>query len=133
MGISAAGHRAGFGSARAIYEGAGRRLGMTPGVYRRGGGGAEIGYRVVNSRWGRVLIAWTPEGICSVVIGGKGAGLVEELRREFPRAKVERRAATPERWIAAVKRCGEEDAILAGMGAEIRRRVFEARLWNWAG
>jgi AraC family transcriptional regulator, regulatory protein of adaptative response / methylated-DNA-[protein]-cysteine methyltransferase len=130
MAVSIAGHRAGFGSGRALYEGAGGRIGMTPGVYRRGGRGVEIGYRVLTSRQGRVLIASTPKGICSVALGGQRAVLVENLYREFPHAKITRRATTPEGWIAAVKQCEAEDPILAAMRSDLRRSVFEARVWN---
>ncbi len=129
--IGVAGHRAGFGSGRALYEGAGRRIGMTPGVYCRGGCGVEIAYRVLNSRRGSVLIASTPRSICSVASGNGRPALVENLRREFPQAKITRRAETPAGWTSAIKRCEDEDPILAGMRADLRRRVFEARVWNW--
>ncbi len=130
LAISIAGHRAGFGSGRALYEGAGGRIGMTPGVYRRGGSGVEIGYRLLTSRRGRVLIASTPRGICSVALGGERTALVENLHREFPQAKITRWAETPAGWIAAVKQCEDEDPILAGMQVDLRCKVFEARVWN---
>jgi AraC family transcriptional regulator of adaptative response/methylated-DNA-[protein]-cysteine methyltransferase len=130
MPISVASYQSGFGSGRALYERAGRRMGMTPGIYRRGGRGIDITYRVLNCRRGSVLIASTPRGICSISLGGDRAALVQNLHREFPQASVMRLAAAPAKWIAAVKQCEDEDPILVSIRADSRRRVFEARVWN---
>ncbi|HEY6272413.1 MAG TPA: Ada metal-binding domain-containing protein, partial [Terriglobales bacterium] len=68
-------YEAGYGSSRAVYEGAQAQLGMTPGTYRRGGAGMQIGYTLIDSAFGRLLIAATERGVCSVCLGDSDATL----------------------------------------------------------
>jgi AraC family transcriptional regulator of adaptative response/methylated-DNA-[protein]-cysteine methyltransferase len=77
---------AGFGSASQAYDAAIRHLGMTPGTYRRGGAGLEIRYTFGDSSLGRVLVAWTPRGVCAVYPGAGDEELLRALDAEFPRA-----------------------------------------------
>src|SRR3990172_155520 len=47
---------------------------MTPAVYARGGAGQAVNYAIVASPLGRLLVAATARGICSVQLGGRGEG-----------------------------------------------------------
>ena len=88
--VTSAIYEAGFGSSSRAYESADERLGMTPSAYRRGGDGMRIRFAVVDSPLGRLLVATTERGVCSVALGDDDARLVEALRREYPRAEVTR-------------------------------------------
>jgi len=77
---------AGFGSSSQAYATATRHLGMTPGVYRRGGAGLDLRYGYGDSSLGRVLVAWTSRGVCAVYPGPDDAALVQALGAEFPNA-----------------------------------------------
>ena len=81
---------AGYSSSSAAYEAASATLGMPPGAYRSGGEGRRIGWTVVETTEGPVLVAATDRGLCSVRFGEDEAALQAELRREFPRASLER-------------------------------------------
>src|SRR6185503_14649824 len=70
---------AGYGSSSRFYEGAASRLGMKPTAYRRGGTGLKIRYAIVGSSVGRVLVAATPKGICSVTLGSSDSELERAL------------------------------------------------------
>jgi AraC family transcriptional regulator of adaptative response/methylated-DNA-[protein]-cysteine methyltransferase len=81
---------AGFGSGRAFYEVVPATLGMTPSQFRLGGAGAEIRYTVFGSFLGQLLVGATERGVCAVKMGDGASGLVEQLRQEFPAARLTR-------------------------------------------
>ena len=80
--------KSGYSSQSWLYEDSRRRLGMTPATYRNGGAGATIRYATGDSSLGRLLVAATDHGVCSVKAGRNDAELVRSLRAEFPRAEV---------------------------------------------
>ena len=84
--ISDACYGAGYGSSRALYEKAGKHLGMTPATYQRGGDGLRIHYANIGSTLGRALLAGTDEGVCAVLLGQDDETLIRQLRAEFPTA-----------------------------------------------
>ena len=84
--------RSGYSSQSWLYEDSRRRLGMTPATYRNGGAGAAITYALGDSSLGRLLVAATDHGICSVKAGANDSELVRCLRAEFPRAQIARGA-----------------------------------------
>ncbi len=71
--VTMAMYEAGYGSSSRLYESSTQRLGMTPGAYREGGRGVEIRYAVASTPIGRVMVAATERGICSVRLGRAGA------------------------------------------------------------
>lgn len=93
---------AGFGSGSRVYEESDRRLGMTPASYRAGGAGASIRYTTTHTPLGRMLVATTAKGICSVTLGHDDAELEARLADEFPLAERERVDEGREEWLDAV-------------------------------
>ena len=79
---------AGFGSSSRLYELASSELGMTPATYGKGGRGAVIRYALGDSPLGRLLVAATEKGVCSVRLGDSDDELTSELRREFFAAEI---------------------------------------------
>ncbi len=88
MAITRALYEAGYGSSSRLYEGASTRMGMTPGTYLRGGEGMHIGYTIVGSPLGRLLVAATGKGICAVSIGKSDQFLRTALLNEYPAAEI---------------------------------------------
>jgi AraC family transcriptional regulator of adaptative response/methylated-DNA-[protein]-cysteine methyltransferase len=88
--VSDALYGAGFGSTSRVYESSDRTLGMTPATYRRGGLGAEIDYAIVDSDYGRLLVAATGKGICAVCLGEDDRRLEQQLAEDFPAADIRR-------------------------------------------
>jgi len=101
---------AGFGSGSRVYEHSNRLLGMTPASYRAGGLGASIRYTTTDTPLGRLLVATTARGICSVTLGDDDGDLEQRLRGEFPQAELERVDAGREEWL---------DAVIARIAAEL--------------
>jgi AraC family transcriptional regulator of adaptative response/methylated-DNA-[protein]-cysteine methyltransferase len=77
--IAAAMYDAGYGSSSRLYEKASEQLGMTPATYRRKGEGMNIYYAIADSYLGRLLVAATERGVCSVQFGDRDMELEEAL------------------------------------------------------
>jgi AraC family transcriptional regulator of adaptative response/methylated-DNA-[protein]-cysteine methyltransferase len=80
----------GFNSSSQLYEHAADELGMTPATYGRSGRGVNISYTIVDSPLGRLLVAMTERGVCSVTMGDRDSLLVKGLQAEFSEAQIER-------------------------------------------
>jgi AraC family transcriptional regulator, regulatory protein of adaptative response / methylated-DNA-[protein]-cysteine methyltransferase len=81
-------YEAGFGSSSRLYEKSSATLGMTPRVMREGGAGLLIRYCTVPSPLGRMLVAMTDRGICSIAFGKDDKELVAGLREQFSKAQL---------------------------------------------
>jgi AraC family transcriptional regulator of adaptative response/methylated-DNA-[protein]-cysteine methyltransferase len=81
-------YEAGYGSSSRLYETAAEKLGMTPAVYKKGGKGMDIRYVTADCELGRILVARTSRGICSVTFGDSEDALAADLRHEFPNAVI---------------------------------------------
>ena len=119
--------RSGYSSQSWLYEDSRRRLGMTPATYRKGGAGAKISYATGDSSLGRLLVATTEHGICSVKAGRNDAELVGALRAEFPRAQIAR-AARAQRQLEALNDHlnGQE----VKFPVDIRGTDFQMKVWT---
>lgn len=127
---------AGYGSGSRVYEKTGQLLGMTPAAYRRGAAGVALRYTTLKIPLGRLLVAATERGICSVALGNDDETLVAALRAEFPQATLDRVDAGRDDWLAAM--VGKVEAELAGADAandtlpplDIRATAFQWRVWH---
>ncbi len=64
---------AGYGSTSRLYERSAGQLGMTPAAYQRGGLAVKVRYTLVSCPLGRLLLAATERGVCSVCLGDEDA------------------------------------------------------------
>ncbi|WP_426269928.1 methylated-DNA--[protein]-cysteine S-methyltransferase [Dyella kyungheensis] len=134
--VSDAVYGAGFGSSSRVYEHSDRLLGMTPASYRAGGAGADIRYTTTDTPLGRLLVATTSRGICSVTLGDTDAELEKRLADEFPQASHERVDAGREEWLDAViariaSELGWSDADAPDLPPlDVAATAFQWRVWN---
>ncbi len=134
--VSAAVYEAGFGSGSRVYEHSNRLLGMTPASYRSGGAGASIRYTTTDTPLGRMLVAATARGICSVTLGDDDDELETRLANEFPRAARERVDSGREEWLDAViariaRDLGWSEADAPAMPPlDIAATAFQWRVWD---
>jgi AraC family transcriptional regulator of adaptative response/methylated-DNA-[protein]-cysteine methyltransferase len=117
----------GYSSQSWLYEDSRRRLGMTPATYRKGGAGAKISYTIGDSSLGRLLVAMTDHGICSVKAGRSDEELVRSLHAEFPRAQISH-SPTAERYLDALNDhlSGQE----VRFPLDIRGTDFQLKVWT---
>jgi AraC family transcriptional regulator of adaptative response/methylated-DNA-[protein]-cysteine methyltransferase len=134
--VSDAVYDAGFGSGSRVYEHSDRLLGMTPASYRAGGAGADIRYTTTGTPLGRLLVATTSRGICSVTLGDTDAELEQRLANEFPKAARERVDAGREEWLDAViariaSELGWSDAAAPDLPPlDVAATAFQWRVWT---
>jgi AraC family transcriptional regulator of adaptative response/methylated-DNA-[protein]-cysteine methyltransferase len=128
--VASASYAAGYGSIRGLYEKAGRMLGMTPAIYQRGGPGVRIRYATSRVSFGRVLVAASRRGVCTVHLAPGDDELVAALHDEFPHAILTREHAPRARWKTVVGDSEPEDPLLSALRLTIRRDVFLARVWT---
>jgi AraC family transcriptional regulator of adaptative response/methylated-DNA-[protein]-cysteine methyltransferase len=126
---------AGYGSGSRVYEKTGQLLGMTPASYRRGAAGIALRYTTLKTSLGRLLVAATERGICSIALADDDDTLVAGLRTEFPQASIERVDAGRDDWLAAViARVNAQIAHEPSSGAlppiDIRATAFQWRVWQ---
>ncbi len=117
----------GYSSQSWLYEDSRKRLGMTPATYRSGGAGAKIAYATGDSPLGRLLVAATDHGVCSVKAGRDDAGLVRALRAEFPRATIAR-AARARRYLDALN--GHLSGQEVKFPLDIAGTDFQMKVWT---
>ncbi len=127
--VTASIYEAGYRSASRLY--ASNHLGMTPGDYRRGGSGMKIGYTIVNSPLGRMMVAATGRGVCFVGFGDTDAFLMSELKKDYPTAEVQRDKTGFGKWVNAIVenlngRRPHLDLPLDVQGTAFQRQVWEA-------
>ena len=127
---------AGFGSGSRVYEHSDRLFGMTPASYRAGGAGADIRYTTTQTPLGRLLVATTTRGICSVTLGSNDHELEQRLAAEFPLAGKERVDAGREEWLDAViariaSELGWSDAAAPALPPlDVAATAFQWRVWE---
>jgi AraC family transcriptional regulator of adaptative response/methylated-DNA-[protein]-cysteine methyltransferase len=129
-GVTMAIYDVGYGSSSRLYERAPRALGMTPGAYRAGGTGEVIRYATVATAIGRVLVAATERGLCSVKIGANEGVLARALRAEFSAADVRHDPAGVGRWIRTVVAHLDGREPKAALPLDIRATAFQRQVWE---
>ncbi len=121
---------AGYGSLSRFYEKAQARLGMPARAYRAKGDGETIVYTTFSSPLGRLLIAATRRGLCSVKLGASAAELRERLAEEFSRAALVDDSETLEPLRERILAFLDGDGTLARVPLDIRGTVFQRKVWD---
>jgi AraC family transcriptional regulator of adaptative response/methylated-DNA-[protein]-cysteine methyltransferase len=126
-------YEAGFGSSSRLYEKSAAALGMTPRVMRAGGAGLLIRYTTTASPLGRMLVATTDVGVCSIAFGRDDNELVADLRERFDKAQlVPAKGNTG--WLAEavafVTSQLSEHPVAAKFPLDVRATAFQQRVWK---
>ena len=129
--VTRAMYEAGYGSSSRLYEKTASQLGMTPDKYRRGAIAATVRYTCADSPLGRMLIAATDKGVCSIQFARSDGELIEGLKREFPFAARKPDEGGLQAWVAALlsKMSGRE--LNAALPLDIRATAFQRRVWTY--
>ena len=132
--VTTALYAAGYGSSSRLYERTATQLGMTPEKYRRGAVAAVVRYTIATSPLGRMLIAATDEGICSIQFADRFADnddqLQQALMREFPFATRRRDDQAMAEWRVNLTRLMEGRETSPSLPLDIRATAFQRRVWE---
>lgn len=122
-------YESGFGSSRALYEKAGESLGMTPAIYKKGGKNMNIHYTIVDSRLGKLLVAATEKGICSVSFGDTDEELETALKSEFFAAAIGRDDRGLKDAVAAILKSLDGEKAILSLPLDLHASAFQMRVW----
>jgi AraC family transcriptional regulator, regulatory protein of adaptative response / methylated-DNA-[protein]-cysteine methyltransferase len=126
--VTRAMYDAGYGSSSRLYERTDSQLGMTPAAYRKGGAGMQIRYSIAESSVGKLLVAATGRGICSVQFGDSGKQLEAGLRAEFGAAEISEEL--PGEAITALLKHLSGSPLEKKLPLDIRATAFQRRVWE---
>jgi len=131
--VTRAMYDAGYGSSSRLYEKTASQLGMTPDKYRRGAIAATIRYTCADSPLGRMLIAATERGICSIQFARTDGELLEGLKHEFPFASRKLDEGGLQSWVSALLRhmSGKDLDSFPSLPLDIRATAFQRRVWTY--
>lgn len=120
----------GFGSSRSLCEKAAETMGMTPATYKKGGKNMKINYTIVDSRLGKLMVAATEKGICSVSFGDAEAELRRELEHEFFAATIENDDAKLKDAVTAILKSLDGEKTILTLPLDLRASAFQMRVWS---
>jgi len=129
--VTRAMHDAGYSSTSRLYSRTSSELGMEPAKYRRGAIAAPIRYGCTDSPLGRMLIAATDKGVCSIQFADSDEELEQGLKHEFPYA-VRRRDDE-----GLAKLAGQVMGQISGveptssLPLDIQATAFQRRVWSY--
>jgi AraC family transcriptional regulator of adaptative response/methylated-DNA-[protein]-cysteine methyltransferase len=128
--VTRAMYDAGYSSSSRLYERTASQLGMTPDKYRRGAIAATIRYALSDSPLGRMLIAATEKGICTIQFAKTDEELVQGLMREFPFAQRRREEEGMKEWRVSLLHQMRTGKTSEALPLDIRATAFQRRVWT---
>jgi AraC family transcriptional regulator of adaptative response/methylated-DNA-[protein]-cysteine methyltransferase len=129
--VTRAMHEAGYSSTSRLYSRTASELGMEPAKYRRGAIAAPIRYTCAASPLGRMLIAATDKGICSIQFADTDEELEQCLRQEFPFAVRRRDDPALGELAEKVVHSISNAKLAASLPLDIRATAFQRRVWSY--
>ncbi|MCL3859471.1 methylated-DNA--[protein]-cysteine S-methyltransferase [Actinotalea sp. K2] len=121
---------AGFGSVRSFYETASPTLGMNPHQYATGAAGQTLRWTTVTTDLGPVLAVAGDLGLAAVRIGPDVDLLLEQVRREFPAAHLERDDTGLAELADGLRALARGDRPRTDLPVDLHGTAFQARVWD---
>lgn len=121
---------AGYGSSSRLYENVSDKLGMTPAVYKKGGEGMEIGFTIVDSDLGKMLVAKTDKGVCAVSFSDTERELRKQLQNEFPKAEIRQNDKELKKIVEAILANLEGTSKTLDLPLDLQATAFQMRVWE---
>ena len=121
---------AGFGSESRVYEKPGKVLGMTPGAARRGGAGEIIRIASADSALGPLMVGATAKGVCFIGFAEDVAALEGDVRRRFPKARIEPAGAALAATVQQVVGFLDEPKAVLALPLDLRGTAFQCQVWQ---
>src|SRR5438552_9349390 len=129
--VTRAMHEAGYSSTSRLYSRTASELGMEPAKYRRGAIAAPIRYTCADSPLGRILIASTDKGICSIKFADSDEELEQGFRQELPFAVRRRDDAGLADLTQQLMRHMSGIEIATALPLDIQATAFQRRVWTY--
>ncbi len=117
---------AGYSAPSRFYEGAARRMGMSPSAWARGGAGVTIRWTIADTSLGPLLVAATDRGLCRVSFDEDAAA----LRARFPKAEIQEGGVPLADLAARVVASVESPERDHDLPLDIRGTAFQEAVWQ---
>src|SRR5947209_3927494 len=130
--VTRAMHDAGYSSTSRLYSRTASLLGMEPAKYRRGAIATPIHYTCSASPLGRILIAATDRGICSIQFADSDEELEQGLKQEFPfavRRREDERMSGLTRKV--LNHMSGQKLSSSSLPLDIQATAFQRRVWSY--
>jgi AraC family transcriptional regulator of adaptative response/methylated-DNA-[protein]-cysteine methyltransferase len=128
--VTGALYDAGYQSSSSVYERAHVQLGMTPTAYRQGGKGMRIGYTVVESPLGYVLVAATERGVAAVRFGDSEQAIEADFVREYPKAELTRDDEQLRPWVTLLLHSLQGQPSQQQVPLDVQASTFQWKVWQ---
>ena len=123
-------YNAGFSSRSRVYEDVPGGFGVNPGEFRRGGEGLQIRYSIMDSPLGRLLVAATERGVCSVCIGDSDQFVESSLAEDYPHAILSRSDEAMEECTGAFAKYFDGQHLAINLPLDVKATAFQSRVWK---
>lgn len=123
-------YKAGFSSRSRVYEKNRALLGVNPGAFRRGGKGLQIGYTIVDSPIGRLLLGATDRGLCAVCIGGSDQTVEAALREDYYAADLRRDDHQMMNWAKEFSKYFGGTQLSPALPIDVQATAFQWKVWK---
>lgn len=121
---------AGYGSSSRLYENVSEKLGMTPAVYKKGGKDMKINWTIAKCELGKMLVAKTEKGICSVTFGDTENNLTQLLEKEFPNAEIRRNDKDLKNFVVAILANLQGTNKTLDLPLDLQATAFQMKVWE---
>ena len=121
---------AGFNANGRFYATSSETLGMTPSQFRRGAPDAEIKFAVGECSLGVVLVAASEMGVCAILFGDDAESLRNDLKKQFPRARLVGGDEAFEALTTKVIDFVEAPGRGLDLPLDVRGTAFQHRVWD---
>jgi AraC family transcriptional regulator of adaptative response/methylated-DNA-[protein]-cysteine methyltransferase len=128
--VTSAIYESGYGSSSRVYENATAKLGMTPASYLNKGKGAQITFTIFDTPLGKMLLATTGKGVCSIQFGSSSAALEGTLREQFSAAEISQNDAALAGISTMLVRYIEGRELALNFPLDIQATAFERLVWT---
>src|SRR6266699_5215808 len=128
--VTGALYDAGYQSSSSVYERTPVQLGMTPTAYRKGGKGMRIGYSIVESQLGYVLVAATERGVAAVRFGASEQTIEADFVREYPKAELTRDDEQLSPWVNLLLLSLQGQPSTQQVSLDVHATTFQWKVWQ---
>jgi len=119
-----------FSSSRRLYKTSEEHLGIDSSVYRKREEKMDIYHTIVACPMGRLLVAATDEGICSVKLGNSDSTLEENLQEEFTSAIHQQGRRHLTVWTAEILSYLDGEKTGLDLPLDIQATSFQQQVWQ---
>ncbi len=102
--------------------------GMTPGEYKNGGKNLTINYSFADSPFGRILIASTSKGVCSLVFADHQVDALKNLQHTFPHATFKEKHDLIQKQALEIFR--PDQTSLSEIKLHLKGTEFQLKVWE---